>query len=121
VSGSYAYGSVRTSWDGDRTPLVADAECLQQPQWADGAVTTSWTSTPSYGGDYSDVLLDLSVNHTTSWTPTVDDGNGCNSTDHRYVLHLTPTQTMPLFLHVVGGDRVSGTGTLTVTVSRDGS
>ena len=40
---------------------------------------------------------------------------------HRYVLHLTPTQTMPLYLHVVGGDRVNGSGTLTVTVSRDGS
>jgi len=121
VSGSYTFGSARTSWDGDRTPLVADAECLQQPQWADGAMTTSWTDTPEYGGDYRDVLLDLSVDRMTSWTPTVDDGNGCNPTDHSYVLHLTPTQTMPLFLHVVGGDRVYGAGTLSVTVSRDGS
>jgi len=121
VSGSYTYGSTRTSWDGDRTPLTADAECLQQPQWSSGAVTTAWTSTPPYGGSYSDVLLDLSVNRMTSWTPTIDDGNGCNSTDHRYVLHLTPTQTAPLHLHVVGGDRVDGTGTLSVTVSRAGS
>ena len=122
VAGSYSYGSVRTSWDSDvRTPLSADAECLQQPQWTDGAVSTAWARTPDYGGDYSDVLLNLSVDRMTRWTPTVDDGNGCNSTDHRYVLHLTPTRTMPLYLHVVGGDRVWGEGSLSVTVSRDGS
>ena len=122
VSGSYTYGSVRTSWsDGDRTPLVADAECLQQPDWSDGAVTTAWSRTPAYGGDYRDVLFDLSVDRMTSWQPVVDDGNGCNSTDHRYVLHLTPTRTMPLYLHVIGGDHLEGAGTLAVTVSRDGS
>ena len=122
VSGSYTYTSVRTSWsDADRTPLAADAECLQQPQWADGAVTTSWASTPAYAGDYADVLLDLSVNHDTSWTPTVDDGNGCNSTDHTYVMHLTPSRSVPLYLHVVGGYRTDSSGTLTVTVSHDGS
>src|SRR3954447_16168275 len=122
VSGSYTYGSVRTSWSGDdRTPLVADAECLQQPDWSDGALTTAWSRTPDYGGDYRDVLFDLSVDRMTSWQPVVDDGNGCNSTDHRYVLHLTPTQTMPLYLHVVGGDHLGGAGSLSVTVSRDGS
>jgi hypothetical protein len=122
VGGSYTYATVRTSWsDADRTPLVADAECVQQPQWSDGAVDTTWTPTPAFGGDYREVLLDLSVNRTTSWTPTVDDGNGCNPTDHRYVMHLTPTRTGALFLHVVGGDRTAGSGTFTVTVSRDGS
>ena len=122
VAGSYQYASVRTSWnDPERTPLSADAECVQDPTWSDGAVSTDWTSTPSYGGDWSDVLLDLSVDRSTDWTPTIDDGNGCNSTDHTYVLHLTPTRTSPLFLHVVAGDRTDGSGTLTVTVSRDGS
>jgi hypothetical protein len=127
VAGSYQFASVRTSWDdADRTPLLADAECLQDPQWdgaewGSGTLTTDWTSTPSYGGDWSDVLFDLSVNRTTDWTPTIDDGNGCNPTDHTYVLHLTPTRTSPLFLHVVTGDRTDGSGTLTVTVSRDGS
>jgi hypothetical protein len=121
VGGSYTYGSVRTSWDGDRTPLVADAECLQQPHWGSTGSTTTWTTTPQFGGSYNDVLLDLSVDSLTSWTPTTDDGNGCNPTDHRYVLHLTPAHTMPLYLHVVGGDRVGSAGTLSVTVSRDGS
>jgi hypothetical protein len=122
VAGSYQFASVRTSWDdADRTPLLADAECVQDPQWSGGAVTTAWTTTPSFGGDWSDTLLDLSVDRTSDWAPTVDDGNGCNSTDHRYVLHLTPTRSAPLFLHVVAGDRTDGSGTLTVTVSRDGS
>ena len=122
ATGSYSYASVRTSWDDtDRTPLLADAECVQQPTWDNGTVTTDWASTPSYGGDWSDVLLDLSVDRSTDWTPTVDDGTGCNSTDHSYVMHLTPTRTGPLFLHVVGGDRTYGSGTLSVTVSRDGS
>jgi hypothetical protein len=132
VAGSYSFASVRTSWDDtDRTALLADAECLQDPQWDGGTgnggtgnggtVTTPWTTTPSFGGDWSDSLLDLSVDRSTTWTPTIDDGNGCNSTDHRYVLHLTPTRTAPLFLHVVAGDRTDGSGTLTVTVSRDGS
>jgi hypothetical protein len=122
ATGSYSYASVRRSWDdADRTPLLADAECVQQPTWDNGTVTTDWASTPSYGGDWSDVLLDLSVDRSTDWTPTVDDGTGCNSTDHSYVMHLTPTRTGPLFLHVVGGDRTYGSGTLSVTVSRDGS
>ena len=126
VAGSYQFASVRTSWDGtDRTPLLADAECVQDPHWDGdtgdgGSLTTPWTAAPSFGGDWSGTLLDLSVDGTTSWTPTIDDGNGCNSTDHTYVLHLTPTRTMPLFLHVIAGDRVDGSGTLTVTVSRDG-
>jgi hypothetical protein len=127
VTGSYSYASVRTSWDSaDGTPLLADAECVQEPTWDrasgdGGAVSTDWAATPSFGGDWSDVLLDLSVDHSTDWTPTVDDGNGCNSTDHTYVMHLTPTRTGPLFLHVVAGDRTDGSGILTVTVSRDGS
>ena len=126
VTGSYQFASVRTSWDGDRTPLSADAECVQDPQfdgaqWSDTGLTTDWTATPSFGGDWSDRLLDLSVNRSTDWTPTVDDGNGCNGTDHTYVMHLTPTRTAPLYLHVVGGDRTDDSGTLTVTVSRDGS
>ena len=122
VTGSYQFASVRTSWDDtDRTPLSADAECVQDPQWSDAGVTTDWTTTPSFGGDWSDQLLDLSVDRTTTWTPTIDNGNGCNETDHTYVLHLTPTRTAPLFLHVVAGDRTDGSGTLNVTVSRDES
>jgi hypothetical protein len=121
VDGSYTYATTRTSWDGDRVPLAADAECLQHQEWDDSGIVTPWRSQPSYAGDWSDVLLDLSVDGSTDWTPTVDDGNGCNTTDHRYVLHLTPTRTAPLSLHVVGGDRVYGSGTLTVTVARDGS
>ena len=122
VTGSYQFASVPTSWDDtDRTPLLADAECVQDPQWSDAGVTTDWTATPSFGGDWSDRLLDLSIDHVTDWTPTIDDGNGCNQTDHTYVMHLTPTRTAPLFLHVIGGDRTDGSGVLTVTVSRDGS
>ena len=34
---------------------------------------------------------------------------------------LTPTHTMPLHLRVIGGDRLEGAGSLTVTVSPDGS
>jgi hypothetical protein len=127
VAGSYSYASVRTTWDDPAgTPLLADAECVQQPGWSvdgasNGVVTTAWTPTPSYDGDYGRVLLDLSVDRSTDWTPTVDDGNGCNPTDHRYVLHLTPTFTGPMVLHVVGGGRTYGRGTLSVTVSRDRS
>ena len=122
VSGSYTYGSVRTSWDGDRTPLVG----RRRVPAAAGLVRRC-------GDDRLDEHAQLRrrlqrraarpVGRPADVvdSPTVDDGNGCNSTDHRYVLHLTPTHTMPLYLHVVGGDRVNGAGTLTVTVSRDGS
>ena len=51
----------------------------------------------------------------------VDDGTGCNTTDHTYVMHLTPDRTEPLYLHVVGGDQAPQAGSLSVTVSADGS
>jgi len=121
VTGSYTFADVRSSWDGDRTALVADAECVQDPSWSRSGFTTTWTTTPSFGRDWSSVVLDLAVDGATTWRPTVDDGNGCNTTDHTYVLHLTPTRTAPLDLDVIGGDHADGTGTLTVTIARDGS
>ena len=121
VRGSYEFASVQTSWDDTSgVPLLADAECAQQPAWDDtGAFSSDWTPTPQFSRRSSDMLLDLSAGGRTDWQPTVDDGNGCNTSDHTYVLHLTPSQTAPLYLSVVGGDRVPEAGTLAVTITAD--
>jgi len=122
VSGSYTYATVQSSWDdADGQPLLADAECTQQPQWSRAGLSLAWSPTPAYGGDWRERLLDLSVDGATVWTPATDDGSGCDQTDHRYVMSVTPDRDGPLDLHVVGGARTGATGSLTVTVSTAGS
>jgi hypothetical protein len=121
ATGSYEFGAVQTSWDDDNeVPLRADAECAQQPTWDhNGVFSAGWTTSPQFSRRSSDSLLDLAAGWNHQWTPTVDDGNGCNSTDHTYVMSVTPDRTAPLFLRVVGGDRMPETGTLEVTITAD--
>jgi hypothetical protein len=102
VAGTYAYGN---------DPLQADAECSVWPYDAKWHRRSQWESSSSSGH------LDLTVNgKATSWTPTVDDGNGCDTT-HTYTLMVQPRVDGPLLLALRDDNRADNSGSVHVVIS----
>ncbi|MDT7547890.1 MAG: hypothetical protein QOE84_284 [Actinomycetota bacterium] len=102
VTGTYAYGA---------DPLTADAECSRWPKDRNWHRRSQWESSSSSGH------LDLTVQgRATSWTPMVDDGNGCDTTTHTYTLMIQPREDGPLRLALRDDNRADNAGSVHVVI-----
>ena len=102
VTGTYAYGA---------DPMTADAECSRWPRDRQWHRTTQWEGSSHGGG------LDLTINgRSTSWTPMVDDGAGCDPTTHTYTLIVTPRFSAPLWLALRDDNRKDNSGSVHLVI-----
>jgi hypothetical protein len=103
VSGTYSYG---------KDPMRADGECSVWPKDGRWHRRSQWESSGSSGH------LDLTLqDRATSWTPTADDGTGCDTTTHAYTLMIQPREDGPLRLALRDDDRSDNSGSVHVVIS----
>jgi hypothetical protein len=101
ATGSYTYGAA---------PRTADVECSIWPKDGTWHRRSQWETSSSSGH------LDLTLQgKATSWTPVVDDGNGCDPTS-TYTLMIQPREDGPLRLALRDDNRADNSGSVHVVV-----
>jgi hypothetical protein len=107
VKGGDTYRAVATgTWHhAHKSTARADAVCTRTSHgWVPSASVT-------VGGDQ----LNSWGEH---WVPTHDTGNGCNTTDHRYRLTLTPSSSSTVQVTLPDDSRGNDSGAVVVHVTR---
>ncbi|MBK5308071.1 MAG: hypothetical protein JJD92_15405 [Frankiaceae bacterium] len=102
VTGTYSYGD---------NPMQADAECSRWPRDQKWHRNTQWERSGGSGG------LDLLIQgRSTSWSPMVDDGTGCDTATHTYTTVVQPRFDGPLRFALRDDNRDDNSGAVHVTI-----